>query len=389
MIARMLRTTTFLLMSLAPAAALGQVTVNLDPTADVHLISPRIYGMNYAASDQVKAARIAFTRWGGNTTTRYNYQIDVSNSAADYFFENTAGCWNAGSNYCNPAPSDPKGQSGANQFLMNAASMSLDTLFTIPTIGWVAKGPPAYGHPFLCGFPKTALAAQDQFDVYDTSCGNGLLAGKNLTPPPPTTTSMAVDTTWTTGWVTYLTSRFGPAQGHRIYALDNEPNLWSSTHRDIRTTRLTYDELWQRMRDHAEAILQADPTAEIAGPAEWGWPNYLCSDADDISKGCSAASPDRAKHGGLELTAWLLDQAKAYEQQKGKRILHYLDLHYYPQGGNPPAVTRSLWDPGYTGPSFINTQIRLLPRMRDWVSQHYPGTKTLVSEYDFYCQLSA
>ena len=82
--------------------------------------------------------------------------------------------------------------------------------------------------------------------------------------------------------------------------------------------------------------------------------------------------------------AWLLDQAKAYEQQKGKRILHYLDLHYYPQGGTPPVVTRSLWDPTYVDPSFINTQIRLLPRMRDWVSQHYPGTKTLISEYDFY-----
>lgn len=389
MIQGMLRTTFGLVVLLVPAAATAQVTVNLDPTADVHLISPRIYGMNYAAADQIQAARIAFTRWGGNTTSRYNYQIDVTNSAADYFFENVAGCWSAGSNYCSPAPTDPKGQSGANQFLSSAAAMSLDTLFTIPTIGWVAKGPPAYAHPFVCGFPRSAIAAQDQFDPFDSGCGNGQLAGKNLTPPAPTTTSMAVDTTWTTDWVTYLTARFGPSRGRRIYALDNEPNLWSSTHRDIRTTRLGYDELWQRMRDHAEAILQADPTAEIAGPAEWGWPNYLCSDADDISKGCSATSPDRAKHGGQELTAWLLDQARAYEQQKGKRILHYLDLHYYPQGGNPPAVTRSLWDPSYTDPSFINAQIRLLPRMREWVSQHYPGTKTLVSEYDFYSHTAA
>ncbi len=369
---------------LLPAAAAAQVTVTVDPMADVHPISPRIYGMNFAATDQIKGGRIPFTRWGGNTTTRYNYQIDVANSANDYFFENVAGCWNAAGNYCNPVPTDPKGQSGANVFLMNAAGMGLDTLFTIPTLGWVAKGPAAYAHPFLCGFPKSALPTQDQFDPYDTGCGNGQSGGKNLTPPAATTTSMAIDTTWTTGWVTYLTGRFGPAQGRRIYALDNEPNLWSSTHRDVRTTRLTYDELWQRMRDHAEAILQADPTAEIAGPAEWGWPNYLCSDADDISKGCSASSPDRAKHGGQELTAWLLDQARAYEQQKGKRILHYLDLHYYPQGGNPPTVTRSLWDPSYTDPSFINDKIRLIPRMRDWVSQHYPGTKTLLSEYDFY-----
>ena len=125
---------------LLPAAAAAQVTVTVDPMADVHPISPRIYGMNFAATDQIKGGRIPFTRWGGNTTTRYNYQIDVANSANDYFFENVAGCWNAAGNYCNPVPTDPKGQSGANVFLMNAAGMGLDTLFTIPTLGWVAKG---------------------------------------------------------------------------------------------------------------------------------------------------------------------------------------------------------------------------------------------------------
>src|SRR5262249_4258828 len=92
----------------------------------------------------------------------------------------------------------------------------------------------------------------------------------------------------------------------------------------------------------------------------------------------------RAAHGGEELMAWILDQAKAYEQQHGVRILHYLDLHYYPQGGNPPAITRSLWDETYQDPSWIGEKIYLLPRMRDWVDQHYPGTKLAVSEYDFY-----
>jgi len=67
-----------------------------------------------------------------------------------------------------------------------------------------------------------------------------------------------------------------------------------------------------------------------------------------VSNGCTPNSPDRQAHGGAELMAWLLDQARAYEQKNGRRILHYLDLHYYPQGGNPPEVTRSLWDPAYT-----------------------------------------
>jgi hypothetical protein len=86
--------------------------------------------------------------------------------------------------------------------------------------------------------------------------------------------------------------------------------------------------------------------------------NYLCSDADQISNGCNASSPDRAAHGGEELVAWLLDRAKAYEQANKVRVLHYLDLHYYPQGGNVPDNTRSLWDPNYTGPSCFDSAQR-------------------------------
>jgi MYXO-CTERM domain-containing protein len=362
----------------APAGA--QVTVAVDPSADAHVISPLIYGMNFPSDQQLSGAKVTAARWGGNSTTRYNYQIDVQNTAADYFYENIPGCWGAAGNYCATPPSDPKEQSGANAFLGGLAGKGVTALFTIPTIGWVAKSA-KYGHPFDCGCKS---GGQDSYDPYDTACGDGKSGGQEIDCGPATNTSLAVDPAWMKTWVQYLVAKFGPANGKRIYALDNEPALWSSTHHDIRKTRLGYDELWQRMRDHALAILEADPTAEIAGPAEWGWPNYFCSDADVVSQGCSASSPDRAAHGGEELMAWLLDQANKYEQQNGKRILHYLDLHYYPQGGNPPEITRSLWDKTYTDPSWINDQIYLLPRMRDWVGQHYPGTKLAVSEYDFY-----
>ncbi|MCC6554804.1 MAG: glycoside hydrolase family 44 protein [Polyangiaceae bacterium] len=368
----------------APAAA--QVTVAVDPTSDARPISPLIYGVNFPSDAQLEQAGLTVGRWGGNAVTRYNYEIDVFNTAADYYFENIPGCWGADQNYCSSPPADPKEQSGANAFLSRMKTQGKVALFTIPTIGWVAKPPPKYSHPFDCGCPASVTANQSSFDPYDTQCGDGIAPGGNGYVPcgGPQATSVATSPDWARQWVAYIVSKFGPANGQRIYALDNEPALWSSTHRDIRTQRLGYDELWQRMRDYAVAILDADPTAEISGPAEWGWPNYFCSDLDDVSQGCFASSPDRAAHGGVELVAWLLDQAKAYEDQNGKRILHYLDLHYYPQGGDPPEITRSLWDPDYTDPSWINDNIRLLPRMREWVDQHYPGTKLAVSEYDFY-----
>lgn len=370
-------------LTLSPSA-LAQVKVTVDPSADVHAISPLIYGLNFPSEEQLDLGNITIGRWGGNSVTRYNYEIDTFNTAADYYFENIPGCWGEAGSYCQSPPSDPKEQSGANAFLSGLADKGVVALFTIPTMGWVAKPPPKYNHPFDCGCPASVNGNQDSFDPYDTSCGNGLVGGSPIDCGPASSTSVATSPEWAKAWVGYLVQKFGPSNGKRIYALDNEPALWSSTHRDIRKQRLGYDELWERMRDYAAAILEADPTAEIAGPAEWGWPNYFCSDLDNIQFGCSESSPDRAAHGGVDLTTWLLQQAKAYEEANGKRILHYLDLHYYPQGGSPPEVTRSLWDPGYTDPSWINENIRLVPRMRDWVSQSYPGTKLAVSEFDFY-----
>lgn len=363
--------------------ARADVTVTVDAAADNHPISPLIYGMNFPSDAQL-AAGVPLARWGGNSTSRYNYKNDVHNTGNDYYFENLPGCWDAAFDYCSTPPANPQDTSTANAFLASTKTAGATQLFTLPTLGYVAKDPAIYNHPFTCGCPRSFNNGQDDYDPFDSNCGNCKVGGNYITPPAATTTSMAITPQWDAEWVAYITSKFGAAGGQRIYALDNEPALWSSTQHDVHPTRLTYDELWQRMRDHAVAILGADATAQIAGPAEWGWLNYLCSDADIVSNGCSASSPDRAAHGGEELVAWLLDQAHAYEQANGKRILHYLDLHYYPQGGNPPEVTRSLWDPTYTDPSYINDKINLLPRMHAWVDQHYPGTKLAISEYDFY-----
>jgi hypothetical protein len=363
--------------------ALADAHVAVDPTKNNHAVSPLLFGVNFPSPAQSQAARLGVARWGGNSTTRYNYEIDVHNTAADYYFENLPGCWGDADNYCQSPPADPKEKSSANAFLQTTASAGQVALFTIPTMGFVPAGPAAYGHPFACSCTRQQYPDQDSFDAYDTNCGNGQKNGQDLdcnaaqvhTPTSPE---------WAKQWVSYIVSKFGPAKGKRIYALDNEPALWSSTHHDIRKERLGYDELWQRMRDYSLAILEADPTAEIAGPAEWGWPNYFCSDKDVVSQGCFPTSPDRAAHGGEELMAWLLQQAKAYELANGKRILHYLDLHYYPQGGSGPGRTRSLWDPSYTDPSWISDTIQMVPRMRQWVDKNYPGTKTAISEYDFY-----
>jgi hypothetical protein len=87
----------------------------------------------------------------------------------------------------------------------------------------------------------------------------------------------------------------------------------------------------------------------------------------------------------------------AYEQQHGVRILDYLDLHIYPQvngvysgslgNANVQAArlrsTRQLWDPTYVHEGWINEPVYLIPRMKQWIADNYPGTKTAITEYSW------
>src|SRR5262249_4048811 len=70
-------------------------------------------------------------------------------------------------------------------------------------------------------------------------------------------------------------------------------------------------------------------------------------------------------------------------------------VHYYPQGGefsNDTSTamqlkrnrsTRSLWDPTYVDESWINDTVKLVPRLKSWVSSFYPGTKIALTEYNW------
>src|SRR5262249_56973054 len=112
----------------------AQVTVTVDAAQDAHPISPLIYGMNFPDGAQLARGRIPLVRWGGNSTSRYNYQIDVSNTAADYFFENIPGCWNTAQSYCAQPPSNPEDASGANVFIQAAIQAGAAQPFTLPPL---------------------------------------------------------------------------------------------------------------------------------------------------------------------------------------------------------------------------------------------------------------
>jgi hypothetical protein len=372
--------------------------LSVDAQADRHPISPYIYGMNFA--DEALAAELGLPvrRWGGNSTSRYNWQINVHNTGSDWYFENIPDD-NSG-----PLPNG----SAADQFVEQDRRTGTKTILTMPLIGWTPKRR-VENHPYDCGFKVSKYGAQisppDQpwvapVDPWDTDCGSGVNNSGNLTGNNPADTSMAITTTFVISWINHLASRYNLAAngGVLFYNLDNEPMLWKSTHRDVHPLPATYNELRDQTYAVAAAIKQADPSAQTLGPVLWGWCAYFFSAHD----GCNIGS-DYISHTNTAFVPWYLQQMKAYEQAHGVRLVDYLDLHYYPQSngisqspaGNSATQalrlrsTRSLWDPTYVDESWIGDAgwesgiVRLIPRMKDWVNTNYPSTKLAITEYNW------
>jgi len=400
-----------------PAASNGPFLA-VDAGTITHPINPYIYGMNaYTLSETAaKAAGLSINRWGGDATSRYNYQLDVTSSASDWYFENQFGL--AGGTQSN---------SSFNAQVTADASIGAKTIGTVPVNGWVAKDGTS------CSFPVAAYPNQEKIDS-GRGCGNGVYAdgvnncnnsnGCNITGNKATDTSVAVDSTWTGNWVSFLVSKFGTAAsgGVAVYDLDNEPSWWDAVHRDVHPAPFTYDEVTNNGIAHAAAIKAADPTAEVSGPVLDYWWSYFYS-KKDIENGWGAGSPcwepwsnpvDRQAHGGVPLIEYYLKQFAAYEKAHGVRLLDYVDLHTYfaadnlafSTAGDTQAQqarlnsTRVFWDPAYTDPNFpqpnyisdanytsnCNTPLQapqVIPMMRQWVANDYPGTKLAITEYNW------
>jgi hypothetical protein len=370
------------------------ITVEVDPFSKAgYDISPYIYGMaggdeadpNYSAN-----LKTPLFRWGGNPATRYNWVLgNAWNAARDWEFRNT--------DYGQPK------RDIAGDSIKSAQKLGAAFLLTIPTIGWVAKNTdqnihslnvPAHGGPPIA--PGSEAIAG-----YDPTANRALTSVKSMArknadfveKPNPNSPVVYQDE-----WVASLVKQFGPASegGVKFYAMDNEPDLWSEVHTDIHPTRVGYDEALARFEEYASAVKDVDPTAQITGPVSSGWNAYLFSELDRGDDNFKSL-PDRTAHGNVAFIPWFLDQLRNYEAKNGKRILDVLDVHYYPQATglynsdktDPDSAalrlrsTRSLWDDSYIDESWIGTQIRLIPRMREWINTYYPATKLGISEWNF------
>jgi hypothetical protein len=356
----------------APAALAPKRRVALRVACgpQTHAISPLIYGSAMGAWD----SGITANRLGGNPTSRYNWELGAWSSAKDWFFENVK-------------------SADLGTVIDDAIQHQGFTALTVPIMGWVAKDTSSVG------FPAAKFPGQRKYDPYRPQAGDGSQPdGKPIAPGPPTETSTPAPPELISRWISALRDkdRTRGSRGVQMYILDNEPGLWNSTHRDVHPDPVGYDELLDRTVRYATEIRKADSDGLIAGPAEWGWLGYNYS-AKDIAVG-KFLRPDRRAHGDVPLIPWYLSEIAKHEQATGTRLLDYLDVHFYPAAdrvyGDDGAVdeagralrlraTRALWDPEYTDESWIDEKIRLIPRLKEWVSENHPGLKISIGEWSF------
>jgi hypothetical protein len=434
-------------VTLSPPATTSGPALTVDATDQLHAINPLIYGMNgYTISNSdVTQGNIPLVRWGGDDTSRYNYQTNVSNSASDWYFENGQGSGGM------------PGGGSFTAFVSAVHGLGAQPVGTVPVLGWVSNSSTS-----ACSFPTSTYPGQQSADPYHP-CGNGVYpngtngcsnsSGCNIPggaaeqaltstaepppansaasmPSPSAATSTWAQATWSGGWVNSLVTNasYGPASGGNgvnIWDLDNEPAWWDAVHRDVHPLPSTYDEVTWGGISTALAIKTIDPSAQVSGPVIDYWWNYFYS-KQDIENGWShglcyqpwSDPTDRQAHGGVAMIEYYLQQFAAAQTTYGMRLLDYVDIHAYDAATyNGASVgfatagdtgeqearinsTRVLWDPTYTDPNLPQPNYitdsnytsncnlppqppQIIPMLQKWVANDYPGTKTAIDEYNW------
>jgi hypothetical protein len=378
----------------APPVTNAPVAITVDAQLNRHSISPLIYGTAFASSNQLADLNFTMNRSGGNSETRYNWQLNAHNHAADWYYESI----DDGS--ATPAAS-------GDDFVANSRNGGAQALITIPMIGWMPKLDTGRGKLASYSIAKYGPQTGNDWQWY-ADAGNGVRTnGSLIVTNDPNDANFLTNSAFQQAYVQHLTNRWGSSTngGVRYYIMDNEHSIWFGTHQDVHPVGPTMQEIRDKIFDYASMVKSNDPNALVCAPEEYGWSGYFFSGYDQQWSGqhgwpSVSTYPDRTANGGWDYMPWLLYQIHQHDLGTGKRLLDYFTLHCYPQGGEGGndissstqllrnESTRQFWDTNYVDQSWINTQptntiLMLIPRMKNWVATQYPGTKIGITEYNW------
>jgi len=195
-------------------------------------------------------------------------------------------------------------------------------------------------------------------------------------------------------WAAALATAFGSSP--HFYNMDNEIEIWGSTHRDVHPQPSGYDELRDTFIAESRALKGWDPAAIRLGPITCCWWFYWNG----------ANGNDKGAHAGNDFVPWWLNEVYWQDQIAGTRSVDVFDLHAYPDTPNTSGYTlaqkralalrifRDYWDPKYVSESgdinqnwttFIQPKKTIpfrIPRMRAIANMIYPGTPLSFTEWN-------
>jgi hypothetical protein len=352
----------------------SDVLVEVRSDTGRHAISPLIYGIRYNtdfAANRQALYSVSEVRW-----STYNWETNASNSAYKT---------NQNDDYL--SNSDEPGQAVKSR-LADPVARGLATILVVPIGGRVSADKFANGN------------VSDSGSDYLTTRFKKNQQQKNgpLSPSP----DIGDDSVYEDEFVSWVRSQFPSARV--LFAMDEEPDLWTTTMPAARPEALTYAELVQRNVDAASAVKRVWPGAEVLGLTSYGWSGWEFL-FDPVTK-----QPPPDAQG--EFIDYYLAAMKSQDDAHGKRLIDYLDLHWFSEakGDDGTRVVdvedstarsariqapRSLWDPTYTENSWITQTtfptasdpplgpIALIPRIRQKIAASYPGTKLAIGSWLF------
>ena len=195
----LLSSTAFVVAVAVVSAQNGAVTVTVDAAASKHAINPNVYGVAYATTTQLADLNVPVNRYGGNNTSRYNWQLNADNRGQDWYFESIGDS------------SSTAGQRG-DDFVTTTRAGHAEPMITIPIVEYIAKL--GSNRSKLASYSIAKYGAQTGNDSqWYSDAGNGVRAsdGVNITWNTPTDANVANSNLIQRGWIAHLVTRWGLA----------------------------------------------------------------------------------------------------------------------------------------------------------------------------------